>query len=190
MVVDGGGTWSESFDMGQRVVAPYLWWNRIMHVDTLVLTHAQTDHMGGLVYLAEHFGVRELWTSGREGDSEVWRRLMEVVARKGIRHRAVSAEMPTMVTGGVSTQVLHPGRATVGDEGMSWDSNNYSVVLQMNMDGLGVLLPGDIEAPGEEALVVSRDFLVFGRDSCAASRQRDIEHRSLSGCRESACRGI
>ena len=47
MVIDGGSAWRD-FDLGERVVARYLWAQKIMHVDWLALSHPDQDHFGGL----------------------------------------------------------------------------------------------------------------------------------------------
>ncbi|MEA3232014.1 MAG: DNA internalization-related competence protein ComEC/Rec2, partial [Thermodesulfobacteriota bacterium] len=58
MLIDGGGFSDNSvFDVGARVVAPVLWRKKIMTVDTIVLSHPNSDHLNGLIYIAEHFHV-------------------------------------------------------------------------------------------------------------------------------------
>ena len=45
MLIDGGGYSDNTiFDIGARVVAPFLWSRKILTVDTLVLTHPNSDH--------------------------------------------------------------------------------------------------------------------------------------------------
>src|SRR5262249_61335310 len=63
MVVDGGGL-SGDFDVGRMVVAPFLWRSQIAHVDTLVLSHPDFDHFGGLTFLAAAFGPGAFWWNG------------------------------------------------------------------------------------------------------------------------------
>ena len=51
MLIDGGGSTSQvpsEFDFGEDVVAPYLWSRGLERLDTVVLTHAHEDHIGGL----------------------------------------------------------------------------------------------------------------------------------------------
>ena len=55
MVIDGGGFASEDFDVGEAVLAPFLWSRKIGRVDILMMSHPQLDHYGGLTFLAEHF---------------------------------------------------------------------------------------------------------------------------------------
>jgi competence protein ComEC len=35
MLIDGGGAFGGTFDPGERIVAPYLWSHKIMHLDLI-----------------------------------------------------------------------------------------------------------------------------------------------------------
>ena len=57
-LVDGGGFVDPAaFDVGARVVAPFLWRRKIASVDTLILTHPNSDHVNGLNFIADNFHV-------------------------------------------------------------------------------------------------------------------------------------
>ena len=65
MLMDGGGfSDNRIFDMGQRVVAPLLWRRKIARVNILALSHPNADHLNGLIFIARHFHVQELWING------------------------------------------------------------------------------------------------------------------------------
>jgi competence protein ComEC len=61
MLIDAGGSFSDEFDPGERLVAAYLWSRKIMHVDYLVLSHPELDHFGGFNFVARNFGPSEFW---------------------------------------------------------------------------------------------------------------------------------
>ena len=63
MVIDAGGSYG-GFDAGERIVAPYLWSQKIMHVDYIALSHPDLDHFGGLDFIAMNFAPRAFWTTG------------------------------------------------------------------------------------------------------------------------------
>ena len=54
LLVDGGGVGggprqaAQDFDIGEEVVSPTLWARGIHHLDAVALSHAHSDHMGGL----------------------------------------------------------------------------------------------------------------------------------------------
>ena len=64
MLIDGGGSARGTFDPGERLVAPFLWANKIMHVDYVVVSHPDRANFGGLIFLARNFSPAEFWTSG------------------------------------------------------------------------------------------------------------------------------
>ena len=63
-LIDGGGfSDNNTFDMGARVLAPLLWRKKIRTIDTLVLSHPNSDHLNGLIFIARHFNVKTIWTN-------------------------------------------------------------------------------------------------------------------------------
>ena len=67
MLVDGGGFGGgprqapQDFDIGEEVVSPVLWSRGIRHLDVVALSHAHSDHMGGLPSVLRNFKPDELW---------------------------------------------------------------------------------------------------------------------------------
>ena len=61
MLVDAGGAWPGGFDFGERIVARYLWREKIMRVDYLAVSHPDLDHFGGMSFVARNFSPREFW---------------------------------------------------------------------------------------------------------------------------------
>ena len=61
MLVDGGGFGGgprqapQDFDIGEEVVSPALWSRGIRHLDVVALSHAHSDHMGGLPSVLRNF---------------------------------------------------------------------------------------------------------------------------------------
>lgn len=144
MLVDGGGL-SPSFDVGEKVVAPLLLRRKIRRVDTVVLTHPDFDHYGGLAYVVERFAAAELWSNGSRGAGERFRALRAAVARAGTREVEVRRGFERVI-GGVAVRVVAPGGG--GDP-----ANDASVVLQLSFAGRRLLLTGDVERAGEHALL-------------------------------------
>ena len=63
VLIDGGGRY-ERFDMGKNVVAPFLWSRGIHHIDHVIGTHEQLDHVGGLIWVLRHLSVGQYWGGG------------------------------------------------------------------------------------------------------------------------------
>lgn len=157
ILVDGGGFYDRSFDLGRYVVAPYLWREKIRKIDILVLTHPDQDHVGGLPFLAENFEVGEVWSNGQVSENESWLRLQKVIGEKGIPHRIVDTDTPERTIGGASIRILNPQRSPSG-EGLRFPDSDYNdngVVMKITFGETGILLTADIEDLAETLLVSS-----------------------------------
>ena len=155
MLIDGGGFPRDHFDVGRMVVGPYLWHSKIKHIDYMVLTHPQADHMNGLRFIARNFHPKEFWYNGVEIEKSPFKELLAIVASKKIKKF-----LPTDLTdgreiNGVNIEILHPNPHTystkIFDRGT--ELNNNSLVLKITYGGKSFLFPGDLESQGEEVLI-------------------------------------
>ncbi len=145
MLIDGGGFYSDEFDVGERVVAPFLWHRRIRHIDYMVLTHSQIDHRGGLRFIAENFDVGEFWWNGYGDMGE----LGDVLAERGTRIVTVNSRRNELTVNGVRFTFLHP------DQPGDYDINDGSIVFKLSYGSRAFLFTGDISFRVEEVLVGS-----------------------------------
>ncbi len=146
MLVDGGGIpafghqYRSQLDIGEDVVAPYLWDRSIRTVDVIALSHAHEDHIGGLPSLVSDFRPRELWT-GATPDSATWRTVRERAAQVGARIIPMQSSR-RFAFGGAEIEVLAPFPDYVpGDT----PGNNDSLVLRLRYGRNSFLLCGDAE---------------------------------------------
>jgi len=145
LVVDGGGL--AGIDVGEHVVAPYLWRQRIGRIDFLALTHPQYDHYGGLAYLARQFRPVEFWHNGQRSEAPSYRAFRDAVAKSGARELVMRAGVSRSV-GSCTVFVLGPPA-----DRMEMGANDASLVLRIDCGESSVLLPGDVGQAGEEELV-------------------------------------
>ena len=158
MLIDAGGPVGQhgvseivsNFDVGEEVVSPYLWSRRIRRIDVVVLSHAHTDHMGGMPAILENFHPRELWL-GSDPHSPLYDALLAQAARQGIVVRHFRAG-ERIAWGSVAIRVLAPAPAYVN---LGSPRNDDSLVLRMQFGKSSVLLEGDAERPSEEAMLAA-----------------------------------
>jgi competence protein ComEC len=157
MLVDAGGpvggpaetaAVTAGFDVGEEVVAPYLWSRRIRRLDIVALSHAHSDHMGGMPAILRDFRPRELWV-GIDPDSAAYRDLLAEAKQLGIVVRHFHAG-EDVAWGGTEISMLAPEPAYRND---GPPVNNDSLVMRMQYGKASVLLEGDAEAPSERAMV-------------------------------------
>ena len=145
MLVDGGVR-QQGYDVGERVLVPFLRELGIERIDVVVASHPHGDHIGGLVTLLETLEIGAYLDSGQRYDSWTAQRIRTLIQERGISYYAVAAGDSLVGLGGVGGLVLHPNPHFVSEAGVSLDGlNNGSVVLRLTYEGKAVLLTGDIE---------------------------------------------
>jgi len=155
VLIDGGGFGDNTvFDVGARVVAPFLWHKKIKTVETLVLSHPNSDHLNGLPFIAENFNTKEFWANGESADKTGYRKLSQVLKRTDIIVPNFETLPRSKVIGGVTLDILYPPRDFLQRRDVdAWrNSNNNSLVLKVSYGRRSVLIPGDIMARGEAEL--------------------------------------
>ena len=140
LLYDAGPQYSRDSDAGQRVLVPLLRSLGVRRLDTLVLSHRDTDHVGGAVALLAALPVRQV-----------------VGAVPGPAEAPVTTAVRRCEAGarwhwdGVEFELLHP---PADDHARALKPNALSCVLRVvDERGRAVLLAGDIEAAQEAALV-------------------------------------
>jgi competence protein ComEC len=157
MLVDTGGVAGDRFDIGARVVAPFLLHEWVGRLDVLVLTHGQADHIAGAPSVLRSFSVGEVWSAYPHSPSFTLLWVQEYLRHRRIPHRIVSADSPLIRWGGATIQVLHPA-AWMSHDGQGRPvrpprPNDGSLVLRVGIGDQAALLTGDIEREGETALL-------------------------------------
>jgi len=159
LLVDGGGFGGgprqapQDFDIGEEVVSPALWARGIRHLDAVALSHAHSDHMGGLPAVLRNFHPDELWVGNNPRFRE-YNALLDEAAALDVRVRSFRAG-DAFAFGDTQVQVLAPFRDyQPGAE----PANNDSLVLHVKNGSTSVLLEGDAEAPIEQAMLAEPDL--------------------------------
>ncbi|WP_263381904.1 ComEC/Rec2 family competence protein [Granulicella arctica] len=159
MLMDAGGPTgalretseaTSRFDVGEQVVAPYLWSRRIRRLDILALSHAHSDHMGGMPAILRSFHPRELWVS-IDPSSAAYADLLREAATLGIAVRHLHAGQ-TLPWAGTQVEVLAPAATYTNPRA---PTNDDSLVLRLQYGQSSVLLAGDAEAASERAMLTA-----------------------------------
>jgi competence protein ComEC len=155
MLIDGGGFSDNSvFDMGARVLAPLLWRKKINTVDTLILSHPNSDHLNGLIYIAANFNVQQIWTNGEPRDTLGYRTLMQIIAAHQIQIPDFKKMPRRHEVNGVGLDILYPRRDFIDRKAYDrWrNTNNNSMVIRISFGTVSFLFAGDIMRAAEREL--------------------------------------
>jgi len=154
IVIDTGGrveigkkeAWQERGrkSNAETTLIPYLKSRGVDHLDQLVLTHTDTDHMGDMLELAKHFSIREIYVSkGSMTQVDFVDKLKKMKAKVHVVE--VGDRLPIFDS---ALEVLYP--LGQGDGG-----NDDSIVLYGEFFRTKFLFTGDLEAPGEGQMVTA-----------------------------------
>jgi competence protein ComEC len=144
MIDTGGIMGNAQFDIGQRVVLPYLKHYGILKVDYLFLTHGHQDHAGGAAAIAEAMPVTFIGMPKEEQLSPAIERLKHT---KNFRKIVLLQAGLKITVDGVDIDILHTGADKVSRTG-----NESSVLLKVSYGKNSFLFTGDLT--GEEEQLV------------------------------------
>ena len=142
------------YDVGERVIEPYLDVHGIRELDLVMLTHPDIDHGGGLAYILQNFAVkRVIGISDVALNSQTHQRLCRIVKEKGIPYSYVYAG-EIELTPTARLNLLHPIDAASTNL-MDKDTNDDSLVMKVSYGEVDILFTGDIGEKGESRLIAS-----------------------------------
>ncbi len=147
MLVDGGGPRQGDYDIGERVVSPFLWRRGIRTVDYLVISHSHPDHCRGIQAILRNFRVEEYWEGVIHPIDSVDRKWEPLYPAKLPVRRLTRGDALTIA--GVRIEVLHPSRSTDNPQ----DPNHNSLVLRLVYGKTAFLLTGDIDGAAESTIL-------------------------------------
>lgn len=130
-----------------------LWSKGIQHLDAIIISHDDADHYNGLPEVLERFSVGSVYCSDlmEKIPSELVSSLIENIHHRQIPMQTLSAGRRLQAHPEVDLTILHPTR-----KGVLGRDNANSIVLLIEYSGRRILLPGDLESPGTEAVIVER----------------------------------
>jgi len=151
ILIDGGGYGSERFNVGQSVIGPYLWRQRIWQVHDIIITHPHQDHYNGLPFVYEHFRPQRLVINSDAGEESAYHQFLDQVRSNG-------TPIKMAVAGDILQQDEHLLLQCLGmdgliDDSLSWSTNDRSLVFHLQFGERTFLFPADIGVRSENRLI-------------------------------------
>ncbi len=125
IIYDTGAAYGEHFSYAERVVAPFLKYRGINHVDYIIVSHGDNDHAGGISVLRQQFPKAQIITDVRE-------------------YSQLDCRPKSIHWHGLDVDIIAPALPISG--------NNGSCVVKVSDKFHQILLPGDIEKATERLL--------------------------------------
>jgi competence protein ComEC len=170
LLMDSGGLGATSrsdFDVGEEVVSPYLWSRGIRRLDAVAISHAHSDHIGGMRSIISNFRPRELWY-GVESPTSDFAEVKKAATNFGVVLTAHHSG-EEFVFGGVRIRVLNP---QPGWEARNPAQDDESLVLHLQYGQTSALLVGDAHQRIEKLLIEENpqaDLLKIGHHGSLTS---------------------
>jgi competence protein ComEC len=138
-----------------RAIAGYLWSRGRTHLDAVVLSHADADHYNALPSLARQFSIGVVYVSPMmfEKPTAGLDALQGALAAAHTRVEEIWAPDRLKVGSDCTIEVLHPTR-----RGVLGSDNANSIVLAIEYAGRRLLLTGDLESPGLDAVLAEEPY--------------------------------
>ena len=150
IIIDGGEGMSEKYDYGENVVVPYLLDRKVEKIDYLIVSHADSDHIGGLFSVLENIKVRKIILGIQPENSRLYEELINISNKKKIEIVHVYSNTKVQIEENIEIKILWPDKKKLVEENAL---NNNSLVFKFLYNDFSILFTGDIEKVAEEILV-------------------------------------
>ncbi len=143
------------------------------HIDLMVATHGDQDHIGGLSAVLAAYPVGRLWHPAHTEGSELYGNLLTEAYAAGLAMEEPRAGW-TAAIGSFRLEVLSPDRRYA-------DINNESIVILVGVGSIALLLTGDAEAIAQAEMgAVPADILKVPHHGAATTDLRWLEASKAS----------
>ncbi|MDG4476537.1 DNA internalization-related competence protein ComEC/Rec2 [Thiovibrio frasassiensis] len=166
ILIDGGGPPDDLFNVGERVIAPFLWHRQIKRVEAIILTHPHADHFNGLPFIIKRFQPEVLWLSETTAQEPGYSAVLREAAQSGCQIRIARPNQVLAVGKNdfaltcLANLALAGKHEPIGDEKKSTaNPNNRGLVLRLDYGHSTFLFPGDIEKDYEEYILDKEELL-------------------------------
>ena len=149
ILIDGGGSETGSFDVGEKILLPYLLDRGVTKIDYMMISHFDSDHVGGLFSILENLRVEHVLISKQGKESENYKHFLEISKRKKIKVIYLEAGDRINIEKNMFFEILFPTRNLISENIL----NNNSIVARLVYKNIKILFTGDIEEIAEKELI-------------------------------------
>jgi len=137
LLYDTGAKFSDNFDIGQRVIVPYLNFIGVDTLNRMIISHGDNDHAGGAESVLKMINVQMLFSEPQVFKDRFQNEKNSHICTAGQRWQ----------WNGVNFAILHPD--FINGDIRYKETNNRSCVLKVWNHRYSLLIPGDIERKAE-----------------------------------------
>lgn len=150
ILIDGGGSSSNEFNVGENVLIPYILDRGYTKIDYVFISHFDQDHVGGILQLLQEIKVKNVIIGKQFENSENYQNFLNIVKERKIKVIQLCAGSRVNVENKLYFDILWPERSQIISEN---SINNNALVCKLNYKKFSMLFTGDIEEATEKILV-------------------------------------
>lgn len=155
LIDSGGSTASSSFDVGNKVLLPYLLDRRIKKIDFIIVSHFDADHCQAFETVIDNINVRKVVVCKQSMITQEYLNIINKCKKKNIKIIVVERGDKLKIDKRTEFEILHPGERFLDDGKGGLNAN--AIVCKMNYklnSGkiFSILFTGDIEVEAEKEL--------------------------------------
>ena len=147
ILIDGGG--SSSFDVGKNTLVPYILDRGYTKIDTIIISHFDSDHVKGILSVMQELKVGEVLIAKQGEESENYNEFRKIVKDKNIRVRIVKKGDLINIEKNLKFRILWPSQTLIEENIL----NNNSIVTRLEYKKFSMIFTGDIEKIAEEEII-------------------------------------
>ena len=150
ILIDGGGSeFGSTFDVGEKTLLPYLLKKKIHKLDYVVISHFDSDHVGGILTILEELNVKQVLIPKQVEYSENYNKFLDIVKKRNIKVKIVGEGNTINIDKNTYLDILWPEEKQIKDNVL----NNNSLIVRLCYKNFKMLFTGDIEEIAEQRLL-------------------------------------
>lgn len=149
ILIDGGGSNTGSFDVGENTLLPYILDKGYNKIDLMIISHFDSDHVGGLLTILEEIKAEKVLIAKQEEQSENYKRFLNIVKEKNIPVIVGKRGDKINIEKDLYLDILFPESEQIEENVI----NNNSLVFNIHYNNFSMLFTGDIEEIAEKRII-------------------------------------
>lgn len=154
ILIDSGEGNSDKYDYGKSTVLPYLLSHNISKIDYLILSHFDSDHVGGAFYILENLKIENIVIGFQAEKYDNCVEFIKIAKEKNINVIVLRSRDILHVDKETYFEAIFPDiKNTISENKI----NNNSLVLKLIYKKFSMLFTGDIEELAERVILKSNE---------------------------------